>query len=244
VQENVPGQQLKTPSICASFYDLYKAHDPHWFIPKYKIWFADLFTTGRFYVAKYDHESGSITLHRLVAERPQARFESWGEIEGSIVHSFEPKVRLHSGPPALHLDIDVYSRDRSWNEGEITHRIRNEVTSKRLPDQPHNNSTFTNFMLAVPSGQEADASLWPPPKVPARQRVLTPGPQERNLIVSRPQQRSEISDQTFRLRTWIQMGRDNRTGQELSTLSTLDPSLYTPTEDQPYKGIFVSCDYL
>ncbi|PQE17997.1 f-box domain-containing protein [Rutstroemia sp. NJR-2017a BVV2] len=242
VQKNVPAKRLKTPSKCASFYDLYKAHDPHWFIPKYKIWFADVFTTGRFYVAKYDHESGSITLHRMVAERPQAKFESWGEIEESIIHSFEPKVRLHSGPPALHLDIDVYSRDRSWDEGEITRRIRNEVASKRLPDQPHNNSTFTNFMLAVPSSLEADPSLWPPPKVPARQRVITPGSQERGLIVARPQQRSEISDQTFRLRTWIQMGTNNRMGQELSTLSTLDPSLYMPTEEQPYKGIFLG-DY-
>jgi len=62
----------------------------------------------------------------------------------------------------------------------------------------------------------------------------------------RPQKRSQVSDQAFRVRRWMEMVAQNPTGmhlgEEVYTYATLDPKLYTPTEEKPYRGIWVG-DY-
>lgn len=63
----------------------------------------------------------------------------------------------------------------------------------------------------------------------------------------KPQRYDEISQTTFRLRHWSQFSRGVaqfgiRIGEEVSTWSTIDPALYTPTKEKPYQGIFVG-DY-
>lgn len=62
----------------------------------------------------------------------------------------------------------------------------------------------------------------------------------------KPQNRSQISDQTFRIRKWMEMtpavSLGLHHGEEVYTYATLDPKLYTPTEEKPYRGIWVG-DY-
>lgn len=63
----------------------------------------------------------------------------------------------------------------------------------------------------------------------------------------KPQKYDEISQTTFRLRHWSQFSNGMahfgiRIGEEVSTWSTIDPSLYTPTKEKPYQGIYVG-DY-
>ncbi|KAL6250445.1 hypothetical protein RBB50_002747 [Rhinocladiella similis] len=63
----------------------------------------------------------------------------------------------------------------------------------------------------------------------------------------KPQTSDEISQTTFRLRHWSQfsIGMSQygvRVGEQVSTWTTLDPTLYTPTPEKPYQGIFVG-DY-
>jgi hypothetical protein len=57
----------------------------------------------------------------------------------------------------------------------------------------------------------------------------------------------KATDQAFRLRRWMEINHGQSVpgvhlGEEIHTYSTLDPSLYTPTEEKPYRGIWVG-DY-
>lgn len=63
----------------------------------------------------------------------------------------------------------------------------------------------------------------------------------------KPQKFKDISTTTFRMRHWSQFSTGLshfgvRIGEEVSTWSTLDPSLYVPTPEKPYQGIYVG-DY-
>ena len=114
--------------------------------------------------------------------------------------------------------------------------------------------------------------VWPPPAIPARHRVvgqpagiipfppIEPARPRRSSASStddegeggegarRPRsalRRSEISDQVFQIRQWLEMGPPQigvHLGEEIVTYSTLDPALYTPTPEKPWRGIWVG-DY-
>jgi hypothetical protein len=56
-----------------------------------------------------------------------------------------------------------------------------------------------------------------------------------------------MSDQAFRIRRWMEMIASSHAlglhlGEEVYTYATLDPKLYTPTEEKPFRGIWVG-DY-
>jgi len=104
VQDNIPGVKVTTPWPCATYRELYIAHDPHWFLPKYKIWFCDYFLTGKLIIARYDPRRGCIEGYRLVAERSPVTFDSWEADEEVVIHSFEPNIRLHMDQPVLQLN--------------------------------------------------------------------------------------------------------------------------------------------
>lgn len=169
---------------------------------------------------------------------------------------------------------------------------------------------FSNFMLAksLPAHTAEIKSfegfpygnMWPPPAIPATERVasahymngsrMLDHIQENNVAMTdRPSKRSQISEKTFRVRSWLErpvqpstspsssgsprdlapigsaalFGQSTQTWQpsynplpsraaqpsssphiwdSVSTYSTLDPEAYTPTADQPWKGIWVG-DY-
>ncbi|RAL62955.1 hypothetical protein DID88_004044 [Monilinia fructigena] len=109
VQKNVPGIKLDAPSPCASFKELYKAHDPHWFLPKNKLWFADVPSFGQLMIAKYDPKTGSIFLHRLVAEKQPPQFHVWGDDIKVIVHCFEPRWMDMNGQVRMGDEVQTWS---------------------------------------------------------------------------------------------------------------------------------------
>jgi hypothetical protein len=182
--------------------------------------------------------------YRLVAERPPPTFAPWEADDEVIVHSFTPVCRLHLDQPVLHLDaLPPQSLEASSGSLRPVHRF-NAETPMQI-DQRHSHGIFSNFLLARPIQERANTSLWPPPLIPARQRVQNPIQEAFTEPWLNPQKPSEVSTQAFRIRRWLQM-RGQRPGihlgEEVSTFATLDPKLYTPTEEKPYRGIWVG-DY-
>lgn len=89
--------------------------------------------------------------------------------------------------------------------------------------------------------------LWPPRSIPNMPRVRAASFNKFKDREHKPQKYSEISETTFRLRHWSQFSTGMahfgiRIGEEVSTWSTIDPALYTPTPEKPYQGIYVG-DY-
>ncbi|KAB8302111.1 hypothetical protein EYC80_005562 [Monilinia laxa] len=216
VQQNVPGIKLDDPSPCGSFKELYKAHDPHWFLPKNKLWFADVPNFGQLMMAKYDPKTGAIFLHRLVAEKQPPQFYFWGDDNKVIVHCFEPRGEI---PMPL-------AGDRS--------RVRVRQSNFMLAK---------SSVIENPS-RKLLKDKWPPPNVPAKSYVDRPTAFDQcsEERWGRPASRSQINEHSFRIRQWMDMNGQVRMGDEVQTWSTIDPKFYTPTEYSPYRGIFIG-DY-
>ncbi|KAL2024889.1 hypothetical protein VTK56DRAFT_3588 [Thermocarpiscus australiensis] len=103
VQEHVPGVRVTSHYPCSSFRELFWAHDPRWFLPKYKIWFADSDLPGRLVVVRYDQRRGCIEGYQLLALRRSADLEAWQADSNVWIHSFSPVVGLHLDNPILRL---------------------------------------------------------------------------------------------------------------------------------------------
>jgi len=106
---------------------------------------------------------------------------------------------------------------------------------------------FSNFLLTRPVEERPNMQLWPPQTIPARHRVRNASQEGFIGDGHKPQKRSEISNLSFRIRHWMEMtvgthARGIHLGEEVYTYATLDPKLYTPTEDKPWRGIWVG-DY-
>lgn len=343
VQSNVPGAKVTSPYPCASFRELYIAHDPHWFLTKYKVWFSDRDLTGKLIIAGYDQRRGVIEAYQLLANSTTSDSEtnhspslmSDNDVE---IHDFQPEVKLHLDKPMLQLRANsleniiratarqsstasatkTFSSMASWATSKGTATPSPSSSSRATPATPHrfaaetpmpmdgqNDTIFNTFMLARGF---ADSSIhesrrlpfpyntvWPPPSFPASERVSSSHHMRDGMDLmapeERPSRRSEISEKSFRIRSWIEMrppgglrggsmgwlgqtllgginsdwslvdsstglfGQASRPwptsfypssrthiGEQVTTYSTLDPELYTPTADQPWKGIWVG-DY-
>jgi hypothetical protein len=116
------------------------------------------------------------------------------------------------------------------------------------------NGVFSNFLLTRAVQERPSMQLWPPPTIPARQRVRNASQEAFVSSGHKPQKRSDVSTQAFRIRRWIEMTSQNgpgvHLGEEVHTYATLDPKVYTPTEEKPYRGIWVGdfsghgCEFL
>jgi hypothetical protein len=106
VQLQVPGIKLTSPSPCASFRDLYIAHDPRWFLTRYKLWFCDRDLTGKLVIVRYDERRGVIEGYQLLAHRPiastSASHQSLSE-QDLVIHEFKPELKLHLDKPVLQV---------------------------------------------------------------------------------------------------------------------------------------------
>lgn len=357
VQAHVPGNIITSPYPCASFRELWIAHDPRWFLPKYKIWFSGQDFMGKMILVRYDQRRGCIEGYQLLATRKLTEYQHWNDDREIIIHNFEPEVKLHMDKPVLHLRCEGNtSRDWQWNDDETRsdknawmrdfgniniirpnsssptprpNRFAAEVPMITPENGGNADGIFSNFMHArpLPEPQAADAArthvhfpygdLWPPPAVPARHRVAasnffraTNRRFSGSVVGQRPHRRAELSDQSFRIRSWREMRpalaavlglrglangdssrmvpnqlallfppagpsmgaddenhdnfNDNDDGEaaearatnasifslpfgphideQLTTYSTLDPALYTPTPEAQWRGIWVG-DY-
>ena len=307
VQENVPGVRVTSPYPFKSFHALYEAHDPRWFLPKYKVWFADLGLAGRLIIARYDQRRGCIEGYQLVAVNTRNAEQWWLADERVTIRDFEPKVMLHLDKPTLHLpaslpghitqekhrvgSIEVLNLHRPQDGGsgsqtgatnpgsswfgssmERGNRFRSGVDMYRSDG---NDVICSIFMLARHWDENVTRrmsnpcfpyrGMWPPPTIPAPHRVRGVNPygteQWSRLEIDddSPSCREHASDRCFRIGTLVDlfsarapgwpyaivrdvMPAPLHFGGELVTYATLDPHLYTPTPDKPYRGIWVG-DY-
>ncbi|KAK2608539.1 hypothetical protein QQS21_002885 [Conoideocrella luteorostrata] len=215
VQQNVPGVALTSPGPCKSFRELYVAHDPVWFLPKYKIWFCDRDMMGKLVIVRFDPRRGCIEGHQLLAVSNRNTYEYWSADNQVIIHGFEPQVQLHLDKPVLQFNI--YDRQEAGTYPTRTgaSRFAAEIPMA-LGDRI--DPLFSNFLLTRSLDPEAaDVKLaldypydnvWPPPTIPARHHVS--GARSGQAVVDlsptdRPRSRRDVSDQTFRIRQWMQM---------------------------------------
>jgi len=148
--------------------------------------------------------------------------------------------------PVLQLDaLSLESLIASTGKAKLAHRFCAE-TPMRI-NELNNNNAFSNFLLARPVEELPNMQLWPPQTIPAHHRVRNASQEAFVGSGHKPQKRSEVSDQAFRIRRWIEMAAGPQASgvhlrEEVYTYATLDPKLYTPTEEKPYRGIWVG-DY-
>lgn len=323
VQANVP-TPLTSPAPCKTYRELYKAHDPRWFLPRYKLWFCDRDFVGKMILVRYCPDSGIIEGHQVLAVNEDRSGYMHNDGNGTVmVHKFQPKVKLHKERPALRFYPDTPADFESTYGSCATSRLAAEikmsigdadrhvsvpVTQAANPPPRLGNPTLSTFMLARPiqqqqqqparqgaAGPESSSTskefpydhVWPPPTIPSSHRVA-------GHSRDRPRRRSEVSEQTFRIRTWMEVycdgngengvianspvpgyvragfprrtiggvplgryfpipsqggvadaeraGLTTKLGEEIITYGTLDPALYTPTAEKPWRGVWVG-DY-
>lgn len=204
-------------------------------------------------IARYNPRRGCIEGYRLVAERAPPTFDPWEIDDVVLIHSFNPKCRLHLDQPVLRLDaLSLESKISSTGWSKPEHRF-NAETPMRISER-NANGVFSNFLLTRPVEVKPNMQVWPPPTIPARHRVRNASQESFVGSGHRPQTRPEVSDQTFRIRRWMEMAAGHPTGihmgEEVYTYATLDPRLYTPTEDKQYRGIWIGdfsghgCEFL
>lgn len=352
VQAHIPGTKLTTPHPCESYRELYIAHDPHWFLTKYKVWFCDRDLTGKLIIARYDERRGVIEGYQLLAnsnleENVVTNNPNLNPDRDVVIHAFEPALKLHLDKPVLQLRANSLenSMRRATSRASSTASIPAITTMSPLfskfstlgapsPTFPSTSSNlnrfsaetpmplddrpadtmFSNFMLSrampEPKAKQLSArsfpygNVWPPPAIPTEERTAAASLYHRDgggeLIAAedRPTARAQVSEKSFRIRSWMEMrpaslrgvslgnlmrdgnsdtqsdgvyGQASRPwlaslvsslmtntidlsggipsqpvgmhiGEEITTYSTIEPDLYTPTAEMPWKGIWVG-DY-
>ncbi|KAK4149936.1 protein executer 2, chloroplastic [Chaetomidium leptoderma] len=236
VQDNVPGQLVTSSHPCATFRDLYRAHDPRWFLPKYKIWFADEGFAGQLVVTRYSQQQGCIKGHVLVAYNTDHSLHVWEDHSQTIIAAFSPVVSLHVEIPAIQLSAhpnqDPYedqaqsqqSREGRNFQPEIYMGVntggglhRSFIHARHLSPE----DASTRYRPHFPYGQ-----IWPPPLLPAPHRVQGAG-LERPMFLrprDRANSRGEVYQRAFRIHKWF----DNPSthGADYNPLGSRRPAVY------------------
>ena len=242
VHGNVPVGQA-SPSPFKSWKELYSSFYPYWFLPRYKLWFADkIGLAGQLVIARYDHRFGAIEAYRLVAEfeHGQHTAHPWEWDPEVLIHNFTPRVRLFLDNPVIRLDRNSLSQ-RSC--------LQQEIPMQRRDDQGmHGPRSALCLTVSIPpESQDPSMSLWPPKTIPATNRVRNDSPSLFRADGHKPQQFAQICETAFRVRKWTEYrgpaSREPiRMGEDVLTFSSLPPESYTPTTEKPYQGIWVG-DY-
>lgn len=242
LRPNIPPQDFPPdPYPSSSYRDLYITHHPYWFLSRHKIWISDEPHVGRVMICRFDPRRGCIEGYRLLAERSPFTGVTWPYDTNVHIHMFQPRVHLWLDDPILKLPHDVipFNTRQGWWEGEI----------KMSVGRPGHNTSASFFLGRdiPPRLQDKSMELWPPRTIPNMPRVRAASVDKFRGHGHKPQKYNEISQTTFRMRHWSQFttGMSHfgiRIGEEVSTWSTIDPVLYTPTKEKPYQGIYVG-DY-
>ena len=248
VQENVPVIELKSPSPCSSFKDLYAAFHPCWFLPRNKLWFSDSPHTGRLIIARYNPRQCRIEGYRLLAEHGPHTLEAWEWDEDVLIHAFEPRVGLWRDDPIFQLDVNLLGSELDVGlPGSGPGRLEREFQMQMGSVAQGIHSLFFFARQIPPPLQDKSMVLWPPRILPATQRVRNESSDQFRGSGHKPHSLAELSDSTFRIRKWMEftnMGQPAyvRMGEDVTTWSTLPEECYTPTKEKPWQGIWVG-DY-
>ncbi|KIW30587.1 hypothetical protein, variant [Cladophialophora immunda] len=242
LRPNIPPEDFPAdPYPSSSYRDLYITHHPYWFVPRNKIWISDEPHIGRVMICHFDPRRGCIEGYRLLAERTPSMGLLWPYEPSVVIHNFNPRVHLWLDDPILKLPHDIvpFNTRQGWWEAEI----------KMTVGRPGHNTSASFFLSRdiPPHLQNKSMDLWPPRTIPNMPRVRAASVDKFRGSGHKPQKYDQISQTTFRLRHWSQFSTGMahfgiRIGEEVSTWSTIDPALYTPTKEKPYQGIFVG-DY-
>ncbi|KAL1991572.1 hypothetical protein VTN49DRAFT_4880 [Thermomyces lanuginosus] len=237
VNENLP-EKITTPGPFSTFRELYAALYPYWFIPRYRIWFSDTAHTGRMIVARYDNRRGVIEAYRVVAERsPDIQIIQWDD--GAVFATFDPRVRLWFDDPVVNLK-DCRSRG---GQQHLPGEVRMPMVAERIF------SSIAVCAATCDEGLSAEIApeLWPPVTIPSAKRVYrNPVDELKARTVKEEKEKLEhVCNIAFRLIQFVSLGPGYPVlvaHNNPSTFATLHPSLYTPTKEKPYQGIWVG-DY-
>ncbi|EAW06469.1 F-box protein [Aspergillus clavatus NRRL 1] len=233
--------KIYSASPFESFRALYVAYHPCWFIPRNKIWFSDTEHTGNLILARFDPRRGVIEAYRVIAERRGNQFQVWEWNPDVIIQTFHPKVSLWLDDPVLLLKN---------TEGQLPRYCHGETRMPMAIETQHVFNAFSLCSPELPPHPPVDSNKqWPPPTIPSDHRVYRDVEMEghRSNGNQRCRDSAQISEHAFRIRRWahFRLGMPMFTAgrsETLSTYGTLDPSLYTPTREKPYQGIWVG-DY-
>lgn len=249
VQENVPNARVATPNPMSSFRDLYAAHHQLWFLPKYKLWFCDSERMGRLIIARFEPHGARIEAYQLVVHCEEKSYFRWEADNSVVIHQFKATIGLHTARPILSFPPDsrqdALAPRRLLGANHFFDEIPVELEDR--VDGIHNSLSLAR-RLDDKTTQEALAAeypyhnIWPPATIPARDYIQ--GYSFDLPLEGRPTCRAQVSDQTFRLRRWMEMAGaiGIQMGQDISSYSTLDPKLYTPTKTRPWRGLWAG-DY-
>ena len=252
VNEKVP-YHLTTPSPLPSFRELYIAHHPYWFLPEYRLWYADSDPNGKLLLARYDARRGCIEAYSIVAEPGPHTFEIWQHNPNVVIHGFNPRVQLDLNQPVLKLDVgsprakfnppprrqrrsmsNWFRPDQSFQEEdddqdvEETPRLAREV----LMDTGAPPGLYASFMLARDHPAEITGpgtAVWPPLRVPALSRTRNTSLGSFAASGHRPKRNDEVSQHTFRIRKWVEFSHRQTTGI-MTTLGSAEDRLYAAIE--------------
>ncbi|KAK3896720.1 hypothetical protein C8A05DRAFT_39733, partial [Staphylotrichum tortipilum] len=109
VQDNVPGHTITAPYPCPSFFALFAAHYPRWFLTRHKIWFSDTGLAGRLIIARYDQRRGCIEAYMLVGRNRDMRIFPWVGDPNVISRNFSPELSIHLDCPILQFPAEPYT---------------------------------------------------------------------------------------------------------------------------------------
>lgn len=233
---------VQDPGIFPSFRALYYALMSVWFIPQHKIWFGDTQHTGSLIIARYDNRRGVIEGYRVLANRGDRRLEMWPSNPEVIIPSFNPTVHLWLDDAVLgckgKLGGDSESSSPKAGRIECTwvpeFSMRSSMGWIGLNLCRKEDTSYEKY-----NGDDWEDSIWPPLNIPCENRCYRAECDQKARAPEYPYQASEHTFTIFRgsIRNPLIPQRFDET-----TYATLDESLYTPTEEKPYQGIWVG-DY-
>ncbi|KAL8774401.1 MAG: hypothetical protein Q9194_004063 [Teloschistes cf. exilis] len=242
VRDNVPGQPVLECYPAESWRKLYISLYPYWFLTRKKIWFSDKAHTGSNWVGnlvvmRYDPRRACIEGFRLVAKQGIHSFEAWDWNPEVIIHTFDPHIGLFMDDPVVKIDRGCYAQHNSVRE-EV---MMNTGVSRGV------RSMLSLCHGLEPHRQSNAMTLWPSRIIPAKERVRN---ESRHLFRGeghRPSSLSDASENTFRIRKWVEFGGLGiplgvHIGEDVTTFSTVSDEYYTPTREKPWQGIWVG-DY-
>ena len=247
-----PADFPQTPSPAPTYRSLYLAHHPYWFLPQQALWFSDDPYTGNIMIVRFDPRRGCIEGYQLIGEKePTLAAQPWSYMSNVPIHSFKPKMKLWLDHPVLKLPYTPDPSSRTGGKFPWDGEIRMSIG---VPSGAgHSTSVSASFFLTrdiEPRWQDPRMQLWPPRIIPDVPRVRS---SQGDAVLKftgaahKPQKYDQISETSFRMRVWTQFHIDTarfgvRLGEEVKTFSTLPKTLYTPTAEKPYQGIWVG-DY-
>lgn len=250
VNENLP-EPITNPAPLPSFRELYIAHYPNWFLPRHQLWYADSEPNGKLLVARYDPRRACIEAYAVVAERRAESFEMWQHDASVAIHSFEPCVQLDLNQPVLKLDIEspkirppaaaprrpTRSMSNWFRPSSVMQDSDDEEDQDSTPplsrevlmDCSAPAGLYTSFMLARdhPAAlTNAGTAVWPPLHLPAFSRTRNSSVGSYSASAHRPRSHDQVSQNTFRLRKWIEFSSRQQVNMSVMRRSSPEERLY------------------